>query len=238
MSELTGKVALITGAGSGVGRAASIYLAREGVVVGLMGRRLAALEETARLVRDAGGTAIILPADVSDEHAVVAMIEQLAERHGGVDILINSAGIGLYGPLDSFTLADWRTTFDTNVTGVFLCSRYVLPYMKESRRGFIITLSSGAGRRGEANLCAYAASKFAVMGFMESLAAEVGQFGIKCSTILPGSILTDFGPDDLETKRARTDRKYLEPDDVAEAIVNLLRQPGRAWTQELHLWPF
>jgi NAD(P)-dependent dehydrogenase (short-subunit alcohol dehydrogenase family) len=101
--------------------------------------------------------------------------------------------------------------------------------MKESRRGFIITLSSGAGRRGEANLCAYAASKFAVMGFMESLAAEVGQFGIKCSTILPGSILTDFGPTPLEEKRAQTDRKYLEADDVAGKMEaeHLLRTVGR-----------
>ncbi len=238
MSQLQGKVALVTGAGSGVGRAVSVALAREGAAVGLMGRRLGPLEQCAHLVREAGGQAVVLPADVSDEHAVVAMLEQLAESCGGIDILINSAGVGIYGPVESYTLDDWRLTIDTNLTGVFLCSRYVLPYMRERGSGCIITLSSGAGRKGVANLGAYAASKFAVIGFMESLAEEVGQYGIKCSTIIPGSVLTDFGPEALADKRLQTDRKFLEPDDVAEAIVNLLRQPGKAWTQELHLWPF
>lgn len=238
MSELQGKVALVTGAGSGVGRATSLALAHEGVSIGLMGRRLGALEETAQQIRDAGGRAVVLPADVSDEHAVVAMVEQLAEYCGGIDILINSAGVGIYGPVESYTLDDWRTTMDTNLTGVFLCSRYVLPWMKQRGSGYIISLSSGAGRKGVANLGAYAASKFAVIGFMESLAEEVGELGIKCSTILPGSILTDFGPQDYEVKRQQTDKKYLEAEDVAQAIVSLLRQPGRAWTQELHLWPF
>jgi 3-oxoacyl-[acyl-carrier protein] reductase len=174
MSNLEGKVALVTGAGSGVGRAVSIHLAREGVAVGLMGRRLGALEETAAQVRELGGTAVVLPADVADEHAVVAMIEQLAECCGGVDILINSAGVGIHGPVESYTLEDWRITIDTNLTGVFLCSRYVLPYMKQRGGGYIITLSSGAGRKGYANLGAYSASKFAVIGVMESLGEEVG----------------------------------------------------------------
>jgi 3-oxoacyl-[acyl-carrier protein] reductase len=238
MAYLSGKVALITGAGSGVGRATSLYLAREGIAVGLMGRRFAALEETARQVRDAGGTAVVLPADVSDEHAVVAMIEQLAEYCGGIDILINCAGVGIYGPVESCTLEEWRLTLDTNVTGVFVLTRYTIPYLKDRGGGYVITLSSGAGRKGEANRGAYAASKFAVIGFMESLAEEVSEFGIKCSTILPGSILTDFGAETAEVKQGHADRKYLEAEDVAEAIVNLLRQPGRAWTQELHLWPF
>jgi NAD(P)-dependent dehydrogenase (short-subunit alcohol dehydrogenase family) len=238
MTALRGKVALVTGAGSGVGRAASLQLASAGAIVGLMGRQPGKLEAVSREIRKAGGRSMVLPADVTDEHAVGAMIEQLVERCGGVDILINCAGVGIYGPVETYTFDDWRVTIDTNVTGVFLCSRCVLPYMKQRGAGYIITLSSGAGRKGAANLGAYAASKFAVIGFMESLAEEVGEHGIKCSTILPGSILTDFGPQPLAEKQARTDRKYLEPDDVAEAIVNLLRQSGRAWTQELHLWPF
>jgi NAD(P)-dependent dehydrogenase (short-subunit alcohol dehydrogenase family) len=238
MTVLEHKVALVTGAGSGVGRATSLLLARAGAVVGLMGRQPGRLEDVSREIRQAGGRSMVLPADVTDEYAVSAMIEQLVEHCGGVDILVNCAGVGIYGPIETYSVEDWRTTIDTNITGVFLCSRCVLPYMRRRGGGYVITISSGAGRKGYANLGAYAASKFAVIGFMESLAEEVSELGIKCSTILPGSILTDFGPQPLAEKQMRADRKYLQPEDVAEAIVNLLRQPGRAWTQELHLWPF
>lgn len=241
-TQLEGQVALITGAGSGVGRAAALALASEGVAVGLLGRRSEPLDETARLIQarldnPRSAQTTILPADVSDEPAVAQAVERLIDVAGGLDILIHCAGIGIYGPVESYSLADWRRTFETNVTGLFLTARAVLPAMRARGSGAIVALSSGAGKRGYAGRAAYSASKFAVLGFMESLAAEVGPAGIKCSTIVPGSILSDFGPNDIAAKQA-SGNHYLEPSDVATLIVQLLQQPARAWTQEVNLWPF
>lgn len=237
MVELTGKIALITGAGSGVGRATSLLLAREGATVCLLGRRIAPLEATAREILDLGGQALVLPADISDERAVQQAIERVNIEFAGIDFLINSAAVGFYGPVETYSLEDWSQTMATNVTGVFLCCRAVLPLLRQRGGGRIITISSGAGKRGYANLAAYSTSKFAVMGFMESLAEEVGPFGIKCTTVVPGSILTDFGPRSIEQKLA-SGKKYLRPEDVAVAVVKVLRQPEHVWTQEMNIWPF
>lgn len=237
MAELAGKIALITGAGSGVGRATSLLLAGEGATVGLIGRRTVPLEATAREIHDLGGQAIVLPSDVSEERAVKQAVERVNGELGGVDFLINSAAVGLYGPVETYSLEKWRQTMTINVTGVFLCCRAVLPLMRQRGGGQIITISSGAGKRGYANLAAYSTSKFAVMGFMESLAEEVGPLGIKCTTIVPGSILTDFGPRSIEQKLA-SGKKYLRAEDVAVAVVQVLRQPDHVWTQEMNVWPF
>src|SRR5579875_109810 len=241
-NQLGDKVALITGAGSGVGRATALALAMEGVWVGLLGRRSEPLAETARRIQSQSGIpatsrTTILPADVSDEEAVDDAIEQQVHDAGGLDILVHCAGVGIYGAVEGYSLADWQRTFDTNVTGLFLAARAVLPHLRARGGGSIVAISSGAGKHGYANRAAYSASKFAVHGFMESLAAEVGPAGIKCGTVVPGSILSDFGPSDVAAKRASGNR-YLEPADVATLIVHLLQQPAHAWTQEVNLWPF
>ncbi len=237
MAEFRRKVALVTGAGSGVGRATSLLLAREGASIGLLGRQATPLDATARDAHDLGGRALVLPADVSDERAVEQAVERINSEFGGLDFLINSAAVGLYGPVETYPLEDWHQTIATNVTGVFLCCRAALPLLRQRGGGQIITISSGAGKRGYANLAAYSTSKFAVMGFMESLAEEVGPLGIKCTTVVPGSILTDFGPRSIEQKRA-SGKKYLRPEDVADAVVQVLRQPAHVWTQEMNIWPF
>ena len=237
MTDLRNKVAFVTGAGSGVGRAVSLGLAGLGVVTALGGRRLEPLDAVAAEIETAGGRAIVLPVDISDEEEVEVAFEQLIEAAGGVDLLINCAGVGIYGRVEDYAIEDWHETLETNVTGLFLCCQAALPSMRARGGGHIVAISSGAGRRGYANLAAYSASKFAVIGFMESLAEEVGVEGIKCTTILPGSILTDFGPRSLEEKR-ESDKKYLRPEDVAEAIIQVLRQPSHVWTQQVNLWPF
>jgi NAD(P)-dependent dehydrogenase (short-subunit alcohol dehydrogenase family) len=232
-------VAIITGAGSGVGRATALALAADGMMVALAGRRADALDSTAALIGRTGGTSTPIPTDVSDEASVNNLISQTVDAFGGVDVLICAAGVGLYGPVESYTLEDWQTTLSTNLTGVFLCARAALPSMRQRGGGTIIAVGSGAGKQGYANLAAYSASKFGLLGIMQSLAAEVGDAGIKVSTVLPGSILTDFAGGSAEEKRSsQCDKRYLEPDDVAHAITFLLSQPDRAWTQELNLWPF
>lgn len=238
---LAGRVAVVTGAGSGVGRATAIALAEAGATPVLVGRRPAALTESADLVRRRGGASIVTPADVSNENDVAAVVHRALEELGGIDVLVMAAGVGRYGPVASYPLDAWHETLATNLTGVFLCSRAVIEPMRRRGGGAIVAVASGAGKQGYPNLAAYAASKFGLIGFMESLAAEVRPDGIKVSTVVPGSILTDFAGRSTEVKRtaAATDpaTRYLEAEDVADAIMFLLRQPAHAWTQELNLWP-
>jgi NAD(P)-dependent dehydrogenase (short-subunit alcohol dehydrogenase family) len=224
--RLAGKVAIVTGAGSGVGRATALALAAVGAVPALVGRT----------------PALVAPADVTDEAAVGAMTERVARELGGIDILVLAAGIGRSGPVESYSLADWNATLATNLTAPFLCARAALPYLRARGGGAIVAISSGAGKQGYPHLAAYAASKFGLHGFLQSLAAEVGPEGIKVSAVVPGSILTDFGGRTEAEKRAALaadpGKKYLEPEDVAAAALTILRQPERAWTQEMNLWPF
>jgi 3-oxoacyl-[acyl-carrier protein] reductase len=207
--------------------------------VALLGRTGATLAETAALIEDAGGTALVTPADLTDEASVDAAIGRATDAFGGVDVLVCAAGVGLFGPVESYSLADWQQTLATNLTGVFLACRAVLPAMRARGAGAIVGIGSGAGKQGYANLAAYSASKFGLLGFMQSLAAEVGKNGIKVSVINPGSILTGFAGRSVADKSAQkaTGRAYLEPEDVANAVMYLLSQPAHAWTQEMNLWP-
>lgn len=239
--DLAGSVAVVTGAGSGVGRATAIALANAGAVPALVGRTEAALEETAAAIAANGGRSLILPADVSDEQAVDTTFAKAVAELGRLDTVVLAAGIGRFGPIETYSVRDWQATLDTNLTGPFLCARAAIPHLRENGGGQIIAVSSGAGKQGYASLGAYSASKFALMGLMQSLAQEVAADGIKVSTIVPGSILSPFAGRSIEAKRAAMasdpGKKYLQPEDVAAAVLYLLRQPRHAWTQELNLWP-
>lgn len=239
-SDATGKTAIVTGAGSGVGQATALALAARGYETVLVGRSRQALEGTASQITEAGGSALVAPADVADEIAITGVVTETVATFGAVDVVINAAGVGLYGPVERYPLSAWQQTIATNLTGVFLLCRAVVPQMRERGGGTIIAIGSGASKRGYADLAAYAASKFGLLGFMESLAAEVGDDGIRVSTILPGSIMTDFGGRTVAEKQAATaeGKRYLSPEDVADAVLFLLEQPPHVWTQELNLWPF
>jgi NAD(P)-dependent dehydrogenase (short-subunit alcohol dehydrogenase family) len=240
--DLAGMVAVITGAGSGVGRAVAMALAAAGGMPVLVGRTREPLLETAELVAGAGGQSLVRPADVTDEAAVAEVFAQTADELEGIDAAILAAGVGRYGPVESYPLADWEETLATNLTGPFLCARAAIPHLRRNGGGAIVAVSSGAGKQGYPQLGAYSASKFGLMGLMQGLAGEVADDGIKVCTVVPGSILTPFGSRSVAEKREEMardpGRKYLYPEDVAEAILFLLRQPRHAWTQELNLWPF
>ena len=233
---------MITGAGSGVGRAVAMALAEAGGTPVLVGRTREPLWETASLVAGVGGQSLVRSADVTDEAAVNEVFAQAADELEGIDAAILSAGIGRYGAIESYPVADWEATIATNLTGPFLCAKAAIPHLRARGGGAIIAVSSGAGKQGYPQLGAYSASKFGLMGLMQGLAAEVADDGIKVCTVVPGSILTPFGGRSVAEKRdamvSDPGRKYLYPEDVAEAILFLLRQPRHAWTQELNLWPF
>lgn len=240
--DLTGKVVVITGGGSGVGRATALALVQAGAIPVLLGRTEQPLSEALDHISNAGGTGLAVPADVANEEVVRNAFAQAAEELGGIDAVILAAGIGKFGSVADYPREDWDATLATNLTGPFLCAKAAIPYLRARGGGNIIAISSGAGKQGYPTLAAYSASKFGLMGLMQSLAGEIGPDNIKVSTIVPGSIMTPFGDRPVEQKRAAAandpGKKYLEPEDVAEAVLYLLRQPARAWTQELNLWPF
>jgi NAD(P)-dependent dehydrogenase (short-subunit alcohol dehydrogenase family) len=232
---LSGGGAIVTGAGRGVGRSIALALAGVGLDVALVARSREELERVAQQIQAAGGRAIATPADVTDEQQVEAAVAAAVAAFGRLDVLVNNAGIGLYGPIKSYSLADWQRTLATNLTGPFLMSRAVLPHLQQQGGGYIIAIGSGASLQGYGNLAAYAASKFGLRGFMQSLAQEAPN--VKVCTILPGSVMTDFGPRSTAEKTA-SGQRYLVPEDVAQAVLFLLSQSERAWTQEMQLWPF
>lgn len=238
MESVRDRVAIVTGAGRGIGRATSLELARRGARVGLVARTASELQEVAREIEALGGQALAVPTDITDESQVARMAERVLSRFGGVDILVNNAGIGYWGTVDTSSLEQWNRILAVNLTGTFLCSRAVIGPMKQQRRGHIVNLSSGAGKQGYANLAAYCASKFGVIGFSESLAAELGPYGIKVSSLLPGSVATTFSAGFPPERLAGRTVLLLRPEEVAEAILFLITQPEGAWTQEMNLWPF
>ena len=242
-------VFIVTGAGRGVGRATALTLARRGGKLVLGARTRDELNAVAIEVRERGGEAEPVVADVREEAGAQALADRALAAFGRIDTLINNAGIGGSGPVETLSLETWRAVLDTNLTGAFLCSRAVLdtnltgaflcsravlPAMRGQGSGHILMINSGAGKQGYANMAAYSASKFGLLGFAQALAQEAGDDGVKVCTITPGSILSEFGG----RSGPRPGAKYLLPEDVAEAVVFLLAQSERAWTQEMSLWPF
>ncbi|MCC6179916.1 MAG: SDR family NAD(P)-dependent oxidoreductase [Chloroflexi bacterium] len=233
---LASKVALITGGSRGVGLATARRLVERGAAVALTARHQEALEEAVRSIQAAGGRVLGIAADVTDEAAIQQAVSRTEAELGGLDILINNAGIGRYGPIAEQPADEWRRVVEVNLIGVYLTTRAALPAIRRRGGGQIVSISTGAARQGYPNMSAYCASKWGLQGFMAALTAEVASEPIRCSTVVPGSILTDFGV------RTRADRlasgqKFLEPEDVADAILTVLLQPAHAWMQEVTLWP-
>ncbi len=233
--EIKDRVVVVTGAGRGAGRVIAREFARRGARVALVARTESQVQDVASEIRSLGAEALAVPADVTDEVEVARMAETVLTTFGTVDVLVNNAGIMHRGSVATTSLQDWNRVQAVNVTGPFLCSRAFIEPMKKQKSGHIINISSGAGKQGYANIAAYSASKFAIIGFSESLAAELMEWGIKVTTLVPGSIDTSFGG---WKPGERQGVKLLQPEDVAQAIVAIVSQSERAWSQEMNLWPF
>jgi len=232
MTNIEGKVAVVTGAGRGIGRAIAVELGRMGAKVALAARGVAGLEETANLV---GNSASVISTDVRKKDEVHRLLDRVAATAGPIDILVNAAGIGVFGKVKDFSDEDYDAILDTNLRGIFLASRYVLPSMISRGKGDIVNIASIAGKVGTATRAVYCASKFGVIGFSQALAEEVREHGIRVSVICPGSTDSSFSQDPNREGKVRS--KMLSPYDVAYAVRTIVTQEPNSFISEIILRP-
>jgi len=240
---LAGKVALVTGASSGIGEAAALALAQEGASVAVSGRRKERLDALVQRLEDAGGKGLALPGDVSVEAEALKSVEDTVAHFGRIDILINSAGVNEFGGVDSLPLELWPKVIDINLMGTLYTCKAAVPRMKAQSGGDIINISSTAGRRAAAAFAAYATSKFGVTGLTESLRQEVGRDGIRVCIIEPGATSTEIA-DSISDPKAReaiwkhvTKEGAMASADIADAILFVVTLPPRANVSQMLIRP-
>lgn len=234
MQSISGKNAIITGAGRGIGRATAIALANEGVNVGLIGLNQENLDKVSVELQDAGVKVATASADVSDLAAVERATEKIIHELGAIDILINNAGIGKFGGFMDLSPEEWKNIVDVNLMGVYNATRAVLPGMIDQSSGDIINIASTAGQKGAPVTSAYSASKFAVLGLTESLALEVRKHNIRVTAMTPSTVVTDLAHDsNLITGDAE---RVMHPEDLAELIIASLKLHPRVFVKSAGLW--
>ena len=224
------KIAVVTGATKGIGRAIAKSLVSAGAKVVITARDEREIANTISELNGIGpGTAVGYVCDVRDYQQVKSVFAEI----GGVDILVNNAGIGIFAPVESMSVEDFRAVLETNVFGVFYCCHEAIPLMKQRGGGYIINISSLAGTNAHPEMAAYNASKFGLNGFSEALMQEVRQDGIKVSYIMPGSVNTEFGGDEPSDAKSW----QLQPDDIARVVLNLLQYPDRSLPSRIEIRP-
>ena len=224
---LTDKTAVVTGGSRGIGRAIAVALAAEGAKVAVIyAGNAAAAEETLSLIKEQGGEAVAMQCDVADDAAVSDMINAVKEQFGSVDILVNNAGITRDGLLMRMKGGDWQTVLDTNLTGVFHCTKAVTKLMMKQRSGAIINITSVVGQTGNAGQANYAAAKAGMIGFTKSVAKELASRGIRVNAVAPGCIDTDMTA--VLSDAVKEDMlksiplgRVAQPEEVAKAVVFL-----------------
>ena len=232
-TELREQVALVTGAGGGIGAAIAWSLARMGVLTFLCGRRRSALEGTAAAILKSGGRSEIAECDVTDLSSVEAVAARVEREAGRLDILVNNAGVGSFsGPLHQMPPDTWEKVMNTNLRGVYYCIRSFAPMMVRARYGHIVNISSLAGKNALPNGAAYAASKWGLNGLSYSVAEELRGHNIRVSVICPGSVHTDLSP-----HQGKDPKKLLQPEDVAHVVAMLVTQEPQSFVSEVLLRP-
>jgi len=230
---IAGQVAVITGAGRGIGLAIARSLSRLGATTALCGRTAAPLDSAAKAMVEAGGKAEAILCDVTSLESVEAAARRIEASFGRVDVLINSAGIaGLAGPLHHLPPDAWEQILNTNLRGVYYAIRALAPLMIRAHSGHIINVSSLAGKNALPNGAAYAASKWALNGLSYSVAEELRSHNIRVSVICPGSTNTEFSP-----HAGKDPAKMLQAEDVAHAVEMLVRQGPQSFVSEIDLRP-
>ena len=231
---MNGRVAVVTGGTRGIGRAIAEALVSAGANVAITARSEKDVAGAVAQLNEIGpGRAAGYVCDVRDYEQVKSVFANIAGDLGGVDILINNAGIGIFGRVESMDVADFRAVLETNVFGVFYCCHEAIPLMKRRGGGYIINISSLAGTNAHPEFAAYNASKFGLNGFSEALMQEVRHDKIKVSYIMPGSVNTEFGGDEPNAEKSW----QIQPADIAQVVMDLLQQPERSLVSRVEIRP-
>ncbi|HEY0655985.1 MAG TPA: SDR family oxidoreductase [Chryseosolibacter sp.] len=233
MSSLQNKVALITGGSKGIGLGIAQSLLSEGMRVAVTARSQKSADEGADKLRKSGkGEILALAADVRDAKSQQKVVDQVVSKWGAVDVLIANAGIGYFGSIETLTEADWNETIDTNLTGVFHSVKACLQPLKKSK-GYIITMASLAGTNFFAGGSAYNASKFGLVGFTQAIMMDLRNYGIKVTTIMPGSVATNFN----NHSPSEADAWKIQPEDIGQMVVDLLKMNPRTLPSKIEVRP-
>ena len=229
---LVGKVAIVTGASRGIGRAVALTLAQSGASVSLAARTETQLEMLRTEIAAFGGEVPVFPTDIGREDDVIALVRRTVERFDRLDIVINNAGLGMFGPLETTTVEQWNLLMAVNARGAFLLCREAIPYLRQQELSFIVNISSVVGHKGYANQSAYSASKHALMGMTKALAKEVQKDGIRVHAICPGGVDTDLVRD------ARPDLDpavLMQPQEIADIVLFLVTRRGNAVIDQVNV---
>ena len=231
--DYRGKAAIVTGGTKGIGRAIAEALAGEGLNVCVGARDVDEVKQAVRELEGTGAAATGAACDVRVYEECEALVAHAVEELGGVDVLVNNAGIGLFKPVEEMSPEEFRAVLETNLFGVFHCCRAAIPVMKRRGGGYIINISSLAGANPHPSMAAYNASKFGLNGFSEALMQEVRHDKIKVSYVMPGSVNTEFGGDTPGAEKGW----QLQPADVARVVTDLLRHDERSLPSRVEIRP-
>jgi NADP-dependent 3-hydroxy acid dehydrogenase YdfG len=241
IGKLSGKTALVTGASSGIGEATALALAAEGARVAIAARRLQRLNDLGERIRDSGGDALPIEADVTDEAQASRMVRRVLQEFGRLDMLLNIAGVGVAAPFQNTTSAEYRQMVDVNILGLLYPIHAALPAMQQQGTGHIVVVSSGTGRYIHPSVV-YSGTKHAASAMAESLRREIGRENIRVTCVEPGAVKTEFVSHMRADVRAAVaerlgDMEQLESQDVAAAILYAVTQPQRVNVNILTLYP-
>jgi NAD(P)-dependent dehydrogenase (short-subunit alcohol dehydrogenase family) len=232
--DLAGKTAIVTGSSKGIGLAIAESLAKANANVVISARNEEEVKVAAARLEGAGsGRVLGIPCDVGDYGDVRRLVAETVDELGGLDILINNAGIGRFGPVDEMAPEDWDTLIETNLSGVFYCCHEAIPHLKTRGDSWIINIASLAGKNPFAGGAAYNASKFGLVGFSEALMLDVRHHGIRVNYIMPGSVATYFN----DHTPSEADAWKIQPEDIAEVVMDLLALPSRSLVSRVEIRP-
>jgi NAD(P)-dependent dehydrogenase (short-subunit alcohol dehydrogenase family) len=223
MEALTGRVAIVTGGNSGIGKAIAVAYAAEGAKVVIAARRADQLKEVADQIKGAGGNVLAAPTDITKEADVLALFDKTMKAHGRVDVLINNAGAATRESAEELSLASWQKVIDVNLTGAFLCAREAFKIMKRQKHGRIINIGSVSAKVPRPNTIAYAASKFGLEGVTRALALEGRDHGILVSILHPGNTVSSLG---RPAQIGANPEGRMEAEDLAQVAVLMAKLPN------------